>query len=345
MGLIGADDVVNTAVMGAQAACDYAVCWAPATDEMSAAIGRGNGGPFSVGEAAAKWYDGSSKLQEASEQFTQLVGTIPRDYWSGDDRDHFDTEMKQFEQQLNDAHTLGEIVAITLTGEDVPLGLWPLMASGVGIAEFLSADYFYAFAGVPIWGEEAWAQGEVVTGICATVVNVSAVCLIAIMAAGTAAIAAGDAVDVTSQSDHGDKGVVADFGQASVDSAAEIAINVAVDRVNSRTSHGEQPAAPGKHEGEELPAPPSSHLPVNKNDIPTHMPRHLKPPEWNETYKDRALDFGKDKAAEKGGEFGANGDGDIPGLTKLINQGINWGTDGEWNKPDAPDADDENWGA
>ncbi len=329
MSVIGPDDAVNAAVMVAQAMVDYAVIWEPETADISMIMGRGSGGPFALGQGGSKWLDAAGKLQSAQQRLTTGVQALPRGHWDGTDRDHFDTELRQLEAQLGDAHNYATAVGITLTALALPIGLWPVVCAGVGVVELAFATEFYATAAIPGVGEASFAAGEAATGICATVMNVSMVVLISVMAAATAAVAISDVADIAAQSSNGDKGVLAEFGRAGVDSAGEVALNVAVDRLNNREEGGEEEGGtPGKHE-----AAPDSKPPADTHSAP----RHLKPPEWDRTFKDRRGQWLNEKAAEKTGDLAA------PGLSELINAGIGK-ADPDWNDPDAPKPEDENWG-
>lgn len=327
MGLVTADDSVNACVMAAQAMCDYAAIWEPETGEISTVMGNGSGGPFALAEGGNRWRDAAGKLQSAQQRLTQGVQALPRGHWNGADRDAFDTEMSQLEAQLGDAHNYAMAVGITLDALAAPIGLWPVVCAGVGITEMAFASEFYATAAIPGVGEASFAAGEAATAICATIMNVSMVVMISVMAAATAAIAVSDVADISAQSKNGDSGVGAEFGKAAVDSAGEAALNVAVDRLNHRKEGGEE-GTPGKHAGEPGPEP----APGTRT-----APRHLKPPEWSETYGERRTRWAKEKGVEKGGDIVA------PNLSALINYGMGKADDG-WNAPDAPSPDDEGWG-
>ena len=370
MGLISANDAVNATVMIAQAMTDYADIW-PQNIVNSKTMGDGSGGPFALGEGGTKWLDAAAKIQEAQTRLTALCADLPRDYWTGEDRNKFDTEIRQLEAQLGDSHNYAMAVGITLDVLCPPIAAWPAMCLVIGGIEMAEATAFYAAAASVVGdlgaSEAIWAEGEAVTATCSTVLSVGRIVLIALMAAASAAIAISDAADIMAQEHNGDSGILAEFGKATVDSAGEVAMNVAVDRVNHR-GEKEEPHEPGKHAkpegGEELGAKGAdgakgSHGDEGEsgskgsegsdgksasNGTPSHAPRHAKPPEWKETYNDRLKDWGKEKGVEKAGDLVTQGPVKGTGLSALIN-GTAGAIDSDWNKPDAPDASDEDWGA
>jgi hypothetical protein len=239
MGSITADDGVFAAITAAQVAVNYADFWAPTTVAISKIMGDGTGGPFSIGEAAGKWYDGASKLQEAQSAFTELTSSLPRDYWDGDDRSNFDAEVKNLAAEIGDSHNYAMAVAITLTTLAVPLGIFPVVCDGIGIAEFALATAFYLAAASGIGditgvSEELFAMGEEFSFAALEVMQASMDVLLAMMAAGTAAVLVSDATDLNTQEGHGDTGIRAEFGKASVDSAADVAAALALDKLAHR---------------------------------------------------------------------------------------------------------------
>ena len=250
MGLITADDGVWAAVVAAQAMVNFADCWTPMTEEIADVMGKGIGGPFALGEGAAKWYSAASKLQEAQHGLTELTEALPRDYWDGDDREKFDTEIKNLAAEIGDSHNYALAVAITLTALTVPIGAWPIMSDAIGVIEAANATAFYAAAASVVGdlgpSEALFAEGEAVTATCLTAINASMVALIGLMAAATGAIVASDELDIAAQTSHGDTGITAEFGKALVDSAGEVAMSVELDHM----SHGGKGEGEGAGEGE-----------------------------------------------------------------------------------------------
>ena len=255
MALVTADDAIGVAVMAAQGMCDYAVCFEPGTGDMSIVMGHGAGGPVTLGEAGAKWTEAAGQFQNAQQTLQNLVAGLPHDYWDGDDRTAFDNEMTQLQAQLGDSHNYAMAVGIVLDALAVPIGLWPILCSGIGIAEFTIASAFYAAAASGIGdvfgvSETIFGIGETVTDACVAVMNASMAILIAVMAAATAAIAISDAADVDAQKKNGDTTALSDFGKATVTSLPEVGFNLAVDHFNNKDKDGEgdEPHVPGKHE-------------------------------------------------------------------------------------------------
>ena len=249
MGLITADDGVWAAVVAAQVMVNFADCWSPMTEEISSVMGNGTGGPFALGEGADKWYGAASGLQEAQQSLTELTEGLPRDYWHGEDRDHFDTEIRNLAAELGDSHNYALAVAITLTALTVPIGAWPILCDGIGVIEAANATAFYVAAASIVGdlgaSEAIFAEGEAVTASCLAVINASMAVLIALMAAATEAIVVSDVLDIEAQTSHGDKGIAAEFGKAVVDSAGEVAVSVALDRI----SHSGEGKGEGEGEG------------------------------------------------------------------------------------------------
>ena len=255
MGLITADDGVWAAVVAAQVMVNFADCWSPMTEEISSVMGNGTGGPFALGEGADKWYGAASGLQEAQQSLTELTEGLPRDYWYGEDRDHFDTEIRNLAAELGDSHNYALAVAITLTALTVPIGAWPILCDGIGVIEAANATAFYVAAASVVGdlgpSEALFAEGEAVTATCLAVINTSMAILISLMAAATEAIVVSDALDIEAQTSHGDKGIAAEFGKAVVDSAGEVAVSVALDRIShSGEGKGEGGEGEGSGSGE-----------------------------------------------------------------------------------------------
>jgi hypothetical protein len=243
MGVVGPDDGLWATVQAAEVMVQFADCWAPATLEISGVMEQGLGGPFTVGEAAAKWYDGAAKLQQAQQTLTESVAAVPRDYWTGADRDRFDTEISNLAAEIGDSHNYANAVAITLTALTVPLAAWPLVCDTIGVVEAANAAAFYAAAASVVGdlgpSEALYAEGEAVTLSCLGVINASAAVITAVMAAGTAAIAISDGADLGAQAGHGNTAALADFGKATIDSSAEVAL----------AAYGaHEPRTPGRHE-------------------------------------------------------------------------------------------------
>jgi hypothetical protein len=307
---VTADDGVWAAVLAAQVMVNFADCWSPMTEEISKVMGDGTGGPFALGEGAGKWYGAASKLQEAQQSLTELTGGLPRDYWDGEDRAAFDTEVSNLAAELGDAHNYAMAVAITLTTLTVPIGAWPLLCDGIGVVEAALAAAFYVAAASVIGdfglSESLFLEGEAVTETCMTVINASMMVLVSLMAAATAAIAVADVADISAQQGHGDTGIAGEFGQAVVDSSAEVAMTVALDRYSHKGEGGEGESG-GRHAAPEDPI--------------------------STVTKDRLKEKGREKV----------GEGVTPGLQSLINQGVG-AADPGWNNPDAPKPSDEQWG-
>jgi hypothetical protein len=359
MGLISADDAVNATVMVSQAMVDYADVWAPATVTTSKIMGNGSGGPFTLAEGGTKWRDAAGMLQEAQARLAELVDALPRDYWDGEDRERFDTEMRQLQAQLGDSSTYAMAVGITLDALAVPIGIWPVVCLGIGVLECALASAFYAATASVVGdlgaSEALFAEGEAASAACLTVITASMTALIALMAAGTAAIVISDAADIDAQMHDGDSGALAEFGKAAVDSSGEVALNVAVGLLN-RGKDEQEPAKDAPHGKHEKPADEPSEpsgkdvepggkdaAPGGKDgddggSPPRHMPKHRKPTDWGDTYKERRTDWLVEKTREKSGDIGSKP------LSELINAGMSSVVPG-WNDPDAPSADEEDWGA
>ena len=308
MALLGADDAVWASVKLASEAMNIADCW-PTTIPMPATMIAGTGGPFTVGEAAGKWFDAAGKLQAAQQGLVEHASAVPRDYWSGADRDNFDREISDLAAEIGDSHNYAEAVAITLTGLTVPLGLWPAMAVTISVIEIAEAVAFYAAVASVVGdfgpAEAIYAEGEAMSLSCSSVLDASVSVMIAVMAAGTAAIAVSDAADLGAQAGHGDTGALTDFTKAAIDSSAEVALTVALSREPGEPGRHEA-AAPGRHRAE--PGPVGKVL-------------------GDEDLRERA----KDRAGETVNHYGT---------TPILKAGV------DAVIPDGyPDPDDENWGA
>lgn len=378
---VTADDGVWAAVLAAQVMVNFADCWSPMTEEISKVMGDGTGGPFALGEGAGKWYGAASKLQEAQQSLTELTGGLPRDYWDGDDRAAFDTEVSNLAAELGDAHNYAMAVAITLTTLTVPIGAWPLLCDGIGVVEAAMAAAFYVAAASVIGdfglSESLFLEGEAVTGTCVSVINASMAVLVSLMAAATAAIVVADTADISAQQGHGDTGIAGEFGKAVVDSAAEVAMTVALDHHSHKGEGGEggEGEGAGKHEaGEGGEGSEGSHEGGSGGDeggsgsheggsggdeggSGTHegssgsdeggdsgRGQHERGEGGgkHEAPEDPISTVTKDRLKEKGEE--KVGEGVTPGLQGLINQGVGAAVPG-WNNPDAPKPSDEQWGA
>ena len=308
MALVGADDAVWTSVRLAAEAMNIADCW-PTTIPMPEIMMAGTGGPFTVGEAAGKWYDAAAKLQSAQQGLVEYAAAVPRDYWSGGDRDNFDREISALAAEIGDSHNYAEAVAITLIGLTVPLGLWPAMAVTISVIEIAEAVAFYAAAASVVGdfgpAEAIYAEGEAMSLSCSSVLDASVSVMTGVMAAGTAAIAISDAADLGAQAGHGDTGALIDFTKAAIDSSAEVALTVALSR---------EPAEPGRHEA----SPPGRHR-AEPGPIGTVL--------GDKYLRDRA----KDRAGENVNHYGT---------TQILKAGVD-----AVIPDDYPDPDDENWGA
>jgi hypothetical protein len=252
--LVTADDAIGVAVMAAQAMCDYAAVFVD-TLEMPPVMGNGLGGPVTLVEGGVKWNDAADQLQQAQQTLQALVAGLPHDYWDGDDRAAFDNEMTQLQAQLGDSHNYAMAVGIVLDALAVPIGLWPVMCTAIGLVEAAFASAFYAAAASVVGdfgpSEAIYAAGEAASATCLTVLNASMGILIGVMAAATAAIAISDIADVSEQEKNGDTTALSDFGKAAVSSLPEVGFNLLVDHLNKPKEGGEgddEPHVPGKHE-------------------------------------------------------------------------------------------------
>lgn len=372
MGLVSADDGVWAAVLAAKAMCTYADCFA-LTAEFPPIMDNGTGGPFALGEGAEKWGSAASKLDEAQQKLSELTEALPRDYWNGDDREKFDTEIKNLLAEIGDAHNYAMAVSITLGVITAPMAAWPIMCDTIGVIEAAEATAFYIAVASVIGNlgasEAIFAEGEAVTATCMTVLNVSMGIVIAIMAAATAAIAIGDVADIAAQEGHGDTGILGEFGKAAVDSSGEVATSVALDYLSHHgkgegEGEGEgEGAGHGEGEGE---GASGSH---GEGEGDGAGGSHGEGEGTGEGEGDGAN--GSHGEGEGEGEGSGDGEGEGEGegndeeeenpfvehytdklkeqagsqlSTALIN-GTASTIDPSWNKPDAPKADDEQWGA
>ena len=338
MGLVSADDGVWAAVLAAKAMCTYADCFA-LTAEFPPIMDNGTGGPFALGEGAEKWGSAASKLDEAQQKLSELTEALPRDYWNGDDREKFDTEIKNLVAEIGDAHNYAMAVSITLGVITAPMAAWPIMCDTIGVIEAAEATAFYIAVASVIGNlgasEAIFAEGEAVTATCMTVLNVSMGVVIAIMAAATAAIAIGDVADIAAQEGHGDTGILGEFGKAAVDSSGEVATSVALDYLGHHgkgegEGEGEgEGAGHGEGEGE---GASGSH----GEGEGTGEGEGSGEGEGNDEEEENPfVEHYTDKLKEQAGSQLS---------TALIN-GTASTIDPSWNKPDAPKADDEQWGA
>ena len=234
---------------------------------------------------------------------TESAAAVPRDFWSGADRDRFDTEISNLAAEIGDSHNYAEAVAITLTALTVPLAAWPLVCDTIGVIEFANATAFYIAAASVVGdlgpSEALFAEGEAVTFSCLGVINASAAIITAVMAAGTAAIAISDGAELGAQAGHGNTAALTDFGKATIDSSAEVALA-------AYGSH--EPRQPGRHEA----------------GVPKH--RAETPP-----FQDHRNERVKDRVSEQGNKYVTT-----PALGALADALL---------PDDAPNPDDENWGA
>lgn len=352
MGLISADDGVWAAVVAAQAMVNFADCWSPMTEDIAKVMGDGSGGPFALGEGADKWYSAAGKLQEAQQQLVEQTKGLPRDYWNGDDRDKFDSEISSLAAEIGDSHNYALTVAITLTGLTVPIAAWPIMCDTIGVIEAVNAASFYAALASVVGdlgaSEALFAEGEAVTATCLTVVNASMGIMIALMAAGTAAIAISDIADIATQTGHGDTGIAGEFGKAAIDSSAEVAMTVAMDHMSHReggegsgegegsgSGEGEGSGSgegEGSGEGTASAEGSGSGEGSGEGSGSGEGASHEDP--LPAGLKDSAKEHAKDKVT----------DPVTSGLSWLINHGAG-AVDPGWNSPDAPSSSDEQWGA
>jgi hypothetical protein len=253
-GLVSADDVIGLAVVAAVAMVEYADVFVE-TIEMGPVMKQGSGGPVSLVEGGVKWNEAADKFQEAQQALQTYVGGISHDYWDGDDRNAFDTEMTQLQAQLGDSHNYAMTVGIVLDALAVPIGLWPIMCTTIGLVEFAFASAFYVAAASVIGdlgaSEAIYAAGEAATTTCFTVLNASMTIMITVMAAATAAIVISDAADVGEQEKNGDTTALSDFGKATVTSLPEVGFNLLVDHLNNKGEGGEdEPHEGGEGGGE-----------------------------------------------------------------------------------------------
>lgn len=191
-------------------------------------MGDALGAPWSVGEAADKWFQAAEHLGNARAELEGLMWSLSSDQWSGDDREAFDREVAGLARQIGDAQQFAQIVGGSLIAGVVPLGVWPIGCAVVGVIQFVNASLFYA-AAASIVGNlgpspALYASGLATSITCNRVLRISLLVIQGLMVAAAAVIAGGALDNAGDQEANGDEDARADLQRAVVEMAVEQAV-------------------------------------------------------------------------------------------------------------------------
>lgn len=212
----------------AEAAYIEATCTAvviPAVWPIVAICYEGQSDPGQIWKAADGWHETIDELEKAKAKLEELSRRVPEDHWKGDDRSAFDAKMHEYSNQIDFAIMMAWAVAIALYVIAIMITIFiMLMFVITSILAILAAAICIAagtIVGAPAALEmeaEATAFAEGCLGVLETAGEVLEACC-----QGAAGILAGIlTVDLVGQFFNGNKDVLADLGQATLNGSDEM---------------------------------------------------------------------------------------------------------------------------
>ncbi|TYK43710.1 hypothetical protein [Actinomadura decatromicini] len=184
-----------------------------------------SGKPQNIMKAAYGWDNAADLLQKAATELRELVAALPRQTWSAQDRERYESTVQQYTLQLDYLHDYCMSVSISLTVLAWALFGYALFA--IGMATWLDALALAALD--PLLTVECEAAA-------ATALQITTIATASLGAAGAmagAALTAGANLVADNQSEHGNQYARAAFDEAFKNGGKTALTNLAQDGVNA----------------------------------------------------------------------------------------------------------------
>jgi hypothetical protein len=197
----------------------------PAAWPIVAICYEGQSDPGQIWKAADGWHETIDELEKAQAKIEELARRVPEDHWKGDDRTAFDGKMHDYVNQIDFAIVMAWAVAIALWTLAVLITIFILLMFMIATnLAVMAAAIMIAMAtvvGAPVAAEMETMANEF-AGMCLSVLNFASDGL-TIVCQGTAAVLGVFlGVDMAGQFFKGNKNVLADLGQATLNGSDEM---------------------------------------------------------------------------------------------------------------------------
>jgi uncharacterized membrane protein len=197
----------------------------PAVWPIVAICYEGQSDPGQIWKAADGWHETIDELEKAQSKIEELARRVPEDHWKGDDRTAFDAKMHDYVNQIDFAIVMAWAVAISLWVLAVMITIFiMLMFVIASILALLAAAVLIALAtvvGSPAAAELEASANEFAVG-CFEVLDVCSTGLTYACQGAAAILGVFLGIDVVGQFFKGNKNVLADLGQATLNGSDEI---------------------------------------------------------------------------------------------------------------------------
>jgi hypothetical protein len=197
----------------------------PAVWPIVAICYEGQSDPGQIWQAADGWRDTIDELEKAQAKIEELSRRVPEDLWKGDDRTAFEGKMHDYVNQIDFAIVMAWAVAISLYVLAVMITIFIiLMFTITGILAIMAAAICIAagtIVGAPA-ALEMEAEANAFAEGCLSVLETASDVLGYACQGAAAVLGAFLGVDMVGQFFKGNKAVLADLGQATLNGSDEM---------------------------------------------------------------------------------------------------------------------------
>lgn len=209
----------------AQIEATIAAAVIPAVWPIVAICYEGQSDPGQIWKAADGWHDTINELEKAQSKIEELARRVPEDHWKGDDRTAFDGKMHDYVNQIDFAIVMAWAVAISLWVLAVLITIFILLMFVIATnLAIMAAAIMIAMAtvvGAPVAAEMETMANEF-AGMCLTVLETASDVLGYTCQGAAAILGVFLGVDMAGQFFKGNKNVLADLGQATLNGSDEM---------------------------------------------------------------------------------------------------------------------------
>jgi uncharacterized membrane protein len=197
----------------------------PAAWPIVAICYEGQSDPGQIWKAADGWRETIEELEKAQSKIEELSRRVGEDRWQGDDRTAFEGRMHDYVNQIDFAIVMAWAVAIALYVLAVMITIFIMLMFVIASLLALMAAAICLAAGTIVGAPAALEMEAEVTAFaegCLTVLETSSQVLTYTCQGGAAILAVFLGVDMTGQFFKGNKDVLADLGQATLNGSDEM---------------------------------------------------------------------------------------------------------------------------
>ncbi|GAA2427020.1 hypothetical protein GCM10010191_44680 [Actinomadura vinacea] len=175
----------------------YAAAVIPSAATAAAAIGNGTGSSADVNRVAAqKWLPTADLIREAQQELQGLVDRIPKEMWSGADKDAYAERIKNYSDQLDAFESYVKICGYTMVVASYALAAFAALSMAIGTFLAAIATIALAVAALPIAGQAYYSFCVAAAGVCGTIMTVACKVLLALLSAVAVVLQGGALVEV-----------------------------------------------------------------------------------------------------------------------------------------------------